>query len=651
MTRNMRFSPQFLDQIRARVNISTVVARHVTWDRRKSQPGKGDFWACCPFHSEKSPSFHADDRKGRYHCFGCKASGDIFYFLVEKAGLKFHEAVEQLASEAGLAMPKFTPEDAKREETRASLYDVMEIATTFFQTELQTARGAKARGYLADRDLSPSIQAEFGIGYSPDDRSALRSHLADKGVHLDQMIEAGLVIAGDDIPVAYDRFRDRVMFPIRDARGRVIAFGGRALSKDVPAKYLNSPETPIFIKGEVLYNFDKARAVAHKSGTIIAVEGYVDVIAMHRAGLAEVVAPLGTALTENQLAILWRSAAEPILCFDGDSAGQKAAYRALDIALPLLQPGHSLRFAFLPDGKDPDDVLRSDGAEALKSVVTAALPMVDVLWNRALALNDRASPERKAAFEKDLRMQVASIQEEGVKRHYLDELAERFRKQRNGGQTEWRRASGGRFSGLAQRFSPAGRRLKDWEIAAPASHSLKNAASKLGGEDATTRRARMIVLTFINHPKLLHDFWDDFASADLGSTELDSVRALILEAASLETALEPDALKGHLIARGFGDMLSLLETQAKNLNEWFLGPLAAQDDARTGLRQMIALHRKTVTLDRELKAAETAFANDPTEENLNTLSSVREELHSSLGSEALVPGFGAASGRNSDPTA
>jgi DNA primase len=646
----MRFSPHFLDQIRARVNVSSVVGRHVTWDRRKSNPGKGDFWACCPFHSEKSPSFHADDRKGRYHCFGCKASGDAFTFLVEKQGLKFNEAVAQLASEAGLPMPEFTPEDAKREEQRASLYDVMDMATAFFQAELQTARGAKARGYLSDRDIVPAVQTEFAIGYAPDDRSALRSHLADKGVHLEQMVEAGLVIAGEEIPVAYDRFRDRVMFPIRDGRGRVIAFGGRALSKDVPAKYLNSPETPIFIKGEVLYNYHKARAVAHQKGQIIAVEGYVDVIAMHRAGLTETVAPLGTALTENQLAILWRSAAEPILCFDGDAAGQKAAYRALDLAMPLLEPGHSLRFVFLPDGKDPDDLLRSDGAEALKASVAAALPMVDVLWQRALAQNDRASPERKAAFEKDLRMQVALIKEEGVKRHYLDELAERFRKQRGVGQPEWRRSTAGRLSGFSQRFSPQGRRLKDWEISTPASNSLKNAASRLGQGDATTRRAGMIVLSFINHPNMLRDFWEDFAGVDLGVPELDSVRALILEAASLETSLEPGALKGHLVTRGFGDLLGQLENQAKRLNEWFLGPAAAPDDARTGLRQMIALHRKTVTLDRELKTAETAFANDPSEENLNALSAVREELLSTQGSEALVQGFGAASGRESDPT-
>jgi DNA primase len=651
ITPPMRFPDPFLDSIRARVSISSVVGRAVQWDRRKSNPGKGDFWACCPFHTEKSPSFHADDRKGRYHCFGCKASGDIFRFLTEKNGMRFHEAVETLASEAGLPMPVFTPEEREQEEQRASLYDVMEMAQQFFLVELQAARGARARGYLADRDLSAGIQQSFGIGYAPDDRGALRNHLAAKNVSLEQMIEGGLVVSGDDIPVAYDRFRDRVMFPIRDARGRVVAFGGRALSKDVPAKYLNSPETPIFQKGELLYNFDKARGPAHERGNIIAVEGYVDVIAMTRAGLPEVVAPMGTALTEPQLKMLWRTAAEPVLCFDGDAAGQKAAYRALDLALPLLEPGHSLRFAFLPDGKDPDDLLRAEGADALKAVVSNALPMVDVLWSRATMLNDRSSPERKAAFERDLRFEVAQIKDDGVKRHYLDELAERFRKQR--GQTSFRRGPQ-QQRGNSQygfRFSPSGRRLQPWEIAQPASNLLRKAAQRLEQGDAATRRARMIVYSFVNHPNLLHDFWEDFAGLDCGEQALDSLRVLILDAASSEASLETGPLKDHLTTRGFGDLLDQLETQAKNLNEWFLGPAAAPDDARTGLRQMIALHRKTVTLDRELKAAETAFANDPTEENLNTLTAVRAELLSSLGSEALVHGFGAASGRDSDPTA
>jgi DNA primase len=644
----MRFPPQFLDQVRARVNVSTVVGRHVQWDRRKSNPGKGDFWACCPFHTEKSPSFHADDRKGRYFCFGCKASGDIFTFLVEKEGAPFYEAVERLASEAGLAVPQLTEEEVKREETRASLYDVMEMAAKLFQTELQSSHGALARGYLSDRGLTPAIQKEFGIGYARDDRGHLRNELASKGVHLDQMVDGGLVITGDDIPVAYDRFRDRVMFPIRDARGRVIAFGGRALKPDVPAKYLNSPETPIFQKGELLYNFDKARQPAHQKSSIIVVEGYVDVIAMHRAGLTEAVAPMGTALTEQQLALLWRTAAEPVMCFDGDGAGLKAAYRALDLALPRLTPGHSLRFVFLPEGKDPDDVLKSEGPDALKALVAQSESLVDVLWRKALSGNDRASPERKAAFEKDLRMQVATIAEEGVRRHYLDELRDRFDKLRNAerGTTAYAPRQRGQGAYMP-RVSPSGRRLRPWEVAAPASPQLKNAARQVGTEDATARRGRMILLTFVNHPQLLHEFWDDFSAVDLENQALDSLRTQILDGAASEEILETEALRTHLTERGFGVELNHLEDQARRLNEWFLSPVAAADDARTGLRQMFALHRKSITLGRELKAAEAAFASDPTETNLNALVAVRDQLLSAQGAEARIEGFGIASGRAS----
>ncbi len=266
-----------------------------------------------------------------------------------------------------------------------------------------------------------AIQKEFRLGYAPDDRSALRNHLAEKKVAPEQMVEAGLIIQGEG--ASYDRFRDRVMFPIRDPRGRVIAFGGRALSKDVPAKYLNSPETPLFHKGHVLYNLDKARGPAHEQGAIIAVEGYIDVIAMHRAGLPNAVAPLGTALTEDQLAILWRTAPEPTLCFDGDSAGIKAAYRALDLALPLLKPGHSLKFALLPEGQDPDDLLKSQGAQAVKDVISAAQPLSEVLWQRALTENDRATPERKAQFERDLRLLINQIGDDVVKKHYLADMS------------------------------------------------------------------------------------------------------------------------------------------------------------------------------------------------------------------------------------
>ncbi len=639
----MRFPPSFLDDIRNRVSISSVIGRKVAWDRRKTNAGKGDYWACCPFHGEKSPSFHADDRKGRYYCFGCKVSGDIFTYLVEKEGVPFPEAVAQLAQEAGLPMPVVSEADMQREEQRASLYEIMEFAAKFFEAELQTARGAKARGYLSDRGLSAAIQKEFGIGYAPDDRSALRTHLAEKNISVEQMAEAGLVVSGADIPVAYDRFRDRVIFPIRDARGRVIAFGGRALRADVPAKYLNSPDTPLFHKGEILYNFDKARGVAHTSSQLIAVEGYVDVIAMFRAGFSEAVAPLGTALTENQLALMWKTVAEPTLCFDGDSAGQKAAYRALDLALPLLKPGHSLKFAFLPEGQDPDDLLKAEGPEAVKAVIAAAEPMAAVLWQRALNENDRTTPERRALFERDLKTLIRLIQDETVQKHYLADVQERLNTLFRGQPV----ARGGFTKGTRDRP-----RLKwgqkAWEVAQPASQQLKALASKTGFASTSERRERMIVLSVINHPELLHDVWSEFAATELSSRELDSLRSLILDSASSEESLETAGLRGHLLSKGFGPLLDRLETQAKRLNEWFLGPDAAQDDARTGLRQMIALHHKAVTLDRELKAAEAAFAGEPTEENLNALVAVRDQLLSASGSEAQILGFGAASGRAID---
>ena len=639
----MKFPPSFLDDIRNRVTISSVIGRKVAWDRRKSNPGKGDYWACCPFHGEKSPSFHADDRKGRYYCFGCKVSGDIFTYLIEKEGVPFPEAVAQLAAEAGLPMPIISQADVEREEQRTSLYEIMEISAGFFATELQSARGAKARGYLADRGLAPAIQNEFSIGYAPDDRSALRTHLAEKKITVEQMAEAGMVIAGADIPVAYDRFRDRVMFPIRDARGRVIAFGGRALRADVPAKYLNSPDTPLFHKGEILYNFDKARGAAHASGQLIAVEGYVDVIAMFRAGFAEAVAPLGTALTENQLAMMWKTVPEPTLCFDGDSAGQKAAYRALDLALPLLKPGHSLKFAFLPEGQDPDDLLKSEGPEAVKAVIAAAEPMASVLWARALNDNDRATPERRAAFERDLKIQLGQIADETVRKHYLADLQQRladlFR-----GTIVARRAFGS--SGKLQPRLKYGQ--KPWELQQSASPQLKALANKTGAASSAEHRERMIVLTLVNHPELVHEFYSEFRKTEIASRELDSMRSQIIDSAFSMESLEAAALRDHLLSRGFGPLLDRLEGQAKRLNEWFLGPGAAQDDARTGLRQMIALHHKAVTLDRELKAAEAAFGSEPTEENLHALVALRDQLLSAHGSEAHILGFGAASGRESD---
>src|SRR5690349_3759723 len=419
----MRFTPQFLDDLRARLPVSEVVGRRVKL-KRAGREWKG----LSPFQQEKSPSFTVNDQKGFYHDFSSGKHGDIISFLMETEGVGFTEAVERLALMAGVTLPAATPDAARHEQRRKTLYDVMELAAKFFADTLASRHGAKARGYLADRGISPSVQLQFRLGYAAGERFALKEHLGSQGIPVEDMVEAGLLVAGDDIPVPYDRFRDRVMFPITDLRGRVIAFGGRALEKDVPAKYLNSPETPLFHKGDNLYNHQTARKATHDGGALVVVEGYVDVIAMVTAGYSGAVAPLGTALTESQLALLWKMADEPILCFDGDRAGQKAAYRAADLALPFLAPGKSLRFALLPEGQDPDDLVRSGGRGAIEEVISAARPLADMIWSRELEGGNFATPERRAALEARIKEMSNGIRDEVVRRYYRDDSIERLQR-------------------------------------------------------------------------------------------------------------------------------------------------------------------------------------------------------------------------------
>lgn len=418
----MRFSDSFLDEVRDRVPISSVIGRRVTWDRKKTNASRGDYWACCPFHGENTPSFHCEDRKGRYHCFGCGVSGDHFRFLTELDGLSFPEAVERIADMAGVPMPARDPEAEHREKKRASLTEVMELAAAFFQEQLQSAAGAAARAYLRNRGLTSATLERFRIGYAPNSRNALKSYLAGKGVGKDQIEACGLVVHGDDIAVSYDRFRDRIMFPIEDARERVIAFGGRAMSPDARAKYLNSPETELFQKGRILYNYARARTAAQSAGTIVAVEGYMDVIAAAQAGIENIVAPLGTALTVEQLSLLWRASDDPILAFDGDAAGARAAGRVLDLTFANLQLGKSLRFAMLPEGKDPDDLIRDGGVESFKVVLKNASPLRDFFVLRRRAEMGVDTPEQKAAFEKRLYDDIEPIKDSILKKYYRSHL-------------------------------------------------------------------------------------------------------------------------------------------------------------------------------------------------------------------------------------
>src|SRR6201995_4703669 len=442
----MRFTPQFLEELKARLPVSEVVGRRV-----KLKKAGREYKGLAPFQQEKTPSFTVNDQEQFYH--------DFSDFLMDPEGVSFPEPVDRLASMARLPLPAVTPDAARHEARRRTLHDVMELAAKFFADTLASRHGAKARGYLGDRAISATTQLQFRLGYAPGERFALKEYLGAQGVPTADMVEAGLCIGGDDIPVPYDRFRDRVMFPISDARGRVIAFGGRALEKDVAAKYLNSPETPLFHKGDNLYNLPTARQATHDGAPLIVVEGYVDVIAMVTSGFAGSVAPLGTALTENQLALLWKMADEPILCFDGDRAGQKAAYRAADLAMPHLKPGKSLRFALLPEGQDPDDLARSGGRGAIEEVIGAARGLSEVLWSREIEGGSFATPERRAALEARMGELANGIRDEVVRRYYRQDLVERLQKtfapQGGYGRNNSRGGQGGNFSGNeSRRFQP-----------------------------------------------------------------------------------------------------------------------------------------------------------------------------------------------------
>jgi DNA primase len=585
-------------------------------------------------------------------------------------GVSFPEAVERLAQQAGLPLPVSSPEAEAREERRKTLHDIVEIAAKFFETTLAARNGARGRGYLADRGLSPATQIKFRLGYAPAEQYALKEHLGAAKVSVADMIEAGLLVSGDDIAVPYDRFRDRVMFPIADWRGRVIAFGGRALSKDVSAKYLNSPETPLFHKGATLYNIAAARQAVHNAGkstqsaqgdfsaAVIAVEGYIDVIAMAAAGFEATVAPLGTALTAEQLALMWRLHDEPILCFDGDDAGRRAAYRAVDLALPLLQLGKSLKFAALPDGQDPDDLARSGGRAAIEDVLGGARPLAQMLWARESEASPLDTPERRAAFEGRLGEVIKTIGDDTVRRYYRQDFSERLNAlfkpveiatARRRGYDERPRRSGDRS------FKPLPPRPLLHRGEAYVATSPQFAVSPLhrGHRAAIPRREALILQAVLNHPWLLHDHMEELAEAEFRHADTQKLKGVLIDVFSHHFAdnfgrdgeTDGAALLAELDRRGFAELLARIERSITTASVWGARPQAAADDVLATWKQLITLHRQWHSLTRELKDAELALGTDNSEANYARLLDVKGRLTTIDGTEALIEGFGTSSGR------
>jgi DNA primase len=632
----MAFPPGFLDELRARLSMSDIVGRKVSLKRRSGS----EYAGLCPFHNEKTPSFTVNDKKGFFHCFGCGAHGDAVGFVMKTEGLSFPESVEKLAREVGLQVPRATPAERERAERVSTLQQIVEEAARWFQKQLRLPVGRQGLDYLRGRGLEEAVIDDFRLGFAPDSRDGLLAYLKRENVPVDKIVEAGLAIQPEDSGrEPYDRFRGRVMFPINDRRGRVIAFGGRVMGVGEP-KYLNSPETPLFHKGANLYCLDRARQAATKDQPVIVAEGYMDVIALHGAGFTGAVAPLGTALTEGQLAELWKLADEPYLCFDGDNAGRRAAQRAAERALPLLRAGKSLRFLSLPAGEDPDSLIRNRGADAMHRSLDLARPLSDVVWSMETEGKPADTPERRASLQRAVEQRVAEIADPVVRDFYRTEMRSRLGRLRRPEGSGWQPGARRTFRGKGFGQGPE-----------PAPFAAGSAAQRAGTDLDGSRQERALLGALLERPALLHVLAEDVAALSIASPELARLRSCLLDAFSLvhegidpaaEEALvegsegmplEARLIEEHLERFGLGRLATAARAKAR---EAFRDD-PADVDGWVGQWRRAARHLSQLTADpEELKRAEDALAEDMNEENLRRLQAVLERIRR----ESLESGTG-----------
>ena len=616
----MAFPPGFLDELRARLSLSDIVGRKVSLKRRSG----AEYAGLCPFHNEKSPSFTVNDKKGFYHCFGCGEHGDAVGFVMKTEGLSFPESVEKLAREVNLPVPRATPAERERADRAATLQQVVELAALWFQKQLRFPAGRQGLDYLRGRGLSDAVIDDFRLGFAPDSRDGVIGALKRENVPIDKIVEAGLAIQPDDGREPYDRFRGRVMFVINDRRGRAIAFGGRVMGTGEP-KYLNSPETPLFHKGANLYCLDRARQAATKDQPVIVAEGYMDVIALHGAGFTGAVAPLGTALTEGQLGELWKLADEPYLCFDGDNAGRRAASRAAERALPLLRPGKSLRFLTLPAGEDPDSLIRTRGADAVRRILDLARPLSDMVWELEIEGKPADTPERRASLQRSVEQRVAEIADPMVREYYRTEMRNRLNRMRRPEAPAWQPGGGGR--------KPF-RRPGDPE---PAPFAAGSAARRSGEGLDGSRQERVLLGALIERPALLHILAEELASLPIGHPELVRLRSGLLDALSLvpsgvdpaadeaagDPSLEAQLILQHLERIGLGRLAA--ETRLKARHAFKDDP--ADSEGWVGQWRRAARHLSHLQGGpEELKRAEEALAEDMSDENLQRLQAILDRM-------------------------
>ena len=598
----MSLSPQFLDQVRDRTTLSALIGGSI-----KVEKAGREHKACCPFHNEKTPSFTINDEKGFYHCFGCGAHGDAIRWMTDQRGLPFMEAVKELAAAAGMDVPAPDPRAAKRAEQAKGLHDVMAAAQSFFEEQLGGIDGAEARDYLKRRGISDATRAAFGFGYSPDARGKLKTALRDFGDPM--LIEAGLLIDPDGERDSYDRFRGRLMLPIRDIRGRVIAFGGRILGAGEP-KYLNSPDTPLFDKGRTLYNIDRASPASRQSGRVIVVEGYMDVIALMQAGFGEAVAPLGTALTEHQIERLWKMVDVPVLCFDGDAAGQKAAIRAAMRALPLLRPGMSLAFATLPAGQDPDDLIRAEGPGAMERVLDAAEPLVERLWAYEQKAAPLDTPEQRAALKQRLRTITDAITHPDVRAHYVQIFRERydalfFSRPSQASAPRHQRGTGARQGWQRDRRG-------NWKPPLP---PVGNEARAIGVSGMEQRLLRAVLASLLRHPEQIALHREMLSALHIGDSALGELMRAMIAASFRQETVETEGL---LTILGQGEVYNMAKGMLRADTFTFTPSRMKTDPGRVSrdLDEAIRVIAEGPELEFNLAEATRRVMDDVTEENL-----------------------------------
>ncbi|CAN0339113.1 unnamed protein product [Discosporangium mesarthrocarpum] len=634
----MAFSPQFLDEIRARLTLSDVVSRRV----KLTQRGR-EHTGLCPFHSEKTPSFTVSNDKAFYHCFGCGAHGDVIGYLMQAEGVSFPEAVERLAAEAGLEVPVSSPEEREQAQRRAGLLDVMEAACAYYEKTLRSPMGKTALAYLHGRGLTDETIARFRLGFAPPGNS-IKTAIMSEAMPEALLAEGGLVRKPDDGRPSYDFFRDRVLFPISDARGRIIAFGGRTMGDGEP-KYLNSPDTPLFDKRRTLYGLAQARRAAHDNNRILVTEGYMDVIALAQHGIEEAVAPLGTALSESHLALLWKITGEPYLCFDGDKAGQRAAGRSAERALPLLAPERSLRFITLPAGEDPDSLVSTQGAAAMEELIAKSTPLDAVVWGLETAGRQFDTPERIAGLEKRLEDRALSIADRKVQFQYQSLFRQKLRDMinasRNTGGGQGRYQGGGNFNrgggGFGRGNARGGRGAASWEDRRAGTHlgGLPETGARSGPDILKKRHEQVLLAVILNHPGLLDMFAEDLAMVNVSNPKLDNLRQEILKVYALTENLDSEGLKTQLVNQGNSVILQSVLTSDVYVHAGFAKLDAAEDEVRAGFLQVLASHLAP-SRRAELEDARRLYVSEPTDENWERFEKLKMDGPGSPGSEAPV---------------